>query len=196
MLLDVPPFRPQVISILSDIGPVAVPMLQEALKHKNRLIRAGAAEALGEIGPTAKDAVPALEGALEDKDEYVRWAAARALAKLGLPGKALPVLIATLDDEWSFHRRDTAWILGEVGPPAKAAIPALTKALKDEDGGVRQTAARALGNIGPAAKEAVPALEEALQDKDKWVRHAAAEALKKIQQKHPATAPTQPAKGS
>ena len=38
-------------------------------------------------------------------------------------------------------------MLGEIGPPAKAAIPALTRALKDEDEYVHKAAAEALKKI-------------------------------------------------
>jgi hypothetical protein len=41
---------------------------REALKSTDIDIRRGAARALGEIGPEAKDAVPELVGALDDED--------------------------------------------------------------------------------------------------------------------------------
>jgi HEAT repeat protein len=42
-----------------------------------------AAEALGAIGPAAKEAIPALKEATEDKNADVRTAAAAALKKTG-----------------------------------------------------------------------------------------------------------------
>jgi HEAT repeat protein len=52
-------------------------------------MRAAAAEALGKIGPEAKEAVPVLREALEDKDEGVRQAAAEALQRIQ-PGQQAP----------------------------------------------------------------------------------------------------------
>jgi HEAT repeat protein len=70
-------------------------------------------------------------------------------------------------------REIAAQLLGEIGPPAEAAVPALVEALQEKDPDVRAMAAEAradiriraaeaLGRIGPAAAAAVPALGEAL----------------------------------
>ena len=135
-------------SALGKIGPPAkdaVPALIDALKAGDWSLRCWAAETLGRIGPAAKAAVPALEEAL--KDEQARFYAAEALAKLGLPEKGLPVLIALLEDKSSSWREAAAEALGDIGPPAKAAIPALRGALKDEQAHVRKAAAEALKKI-------------------------------------------------
>ena len=50
-------------------------------------IRKSTAEALGRIGPEAKEAVPALERLLKDSDGDVRKAAAEALEKIRGPGE-------------------------------------------------------------------------------------------------------------
>ena len=77
-------------------------------------------------------------------------------------------------------RKNAAWTLGHLGPPAKAAVPALAERLRDNDLSVREAAAGALWAMGPEAKAAIPALKEQLQDEDWPLHFLAAEALKKI----------------
>ena len=59
-----------------------VSQLTEALKDKDRSTRMRAAEALGQIGPAAKDAVPALIEASKHEDSDTRSAAAEALGNI------------------------------------------------------------------------------------------------------------------
>jgi HEAT repeat protein len=56
-----------------------VQVLIHRLKNPDWRIRVVAADALGRIGPEAKEAVPGLIEALMDKHEFVREAAAEAL---------------------------------------------------------------------------------------------------------------------
>jgi hypothetical protein len=60
----------------------AVPLLLELLRNNDPELRAGAAEALGQIG--AAEAVGPVKDACQDPDPSVRDAAKRALAELGL----------------------------------------------------------------------------------------------------------------
>ena len=69
------------ILALIEIGESAVNALIEGLEHRNILVRAGAATALGEIGD--KRAVMPLIKALEDEDYNVQGWAAGALGKIG-----------------------------------------------------------------------------------------------------------------
>ncbi len=63
-------------------------------------VRAAAAEALGLIGPSAKDQVPALRGAVNDKEPSVSMAALAALGKIGPDAAAaLPQLRALAADK-------------------------------------------------------------------------------------------------
>ncbi len=61
----------------------AMPELIEALGDPYDDVRLNAAEALGKIGPAAKQAVPALIETLGDPEHNVRVNAAEALGKIG-----------------------------------------------------------------------------------------------------------------
>lgn len=63
-----------------------IPVLSRGLKSELAVVRQGAAEALGRLGPLAKGAAPALEGVLKDEDPAVREAAEQALAAIGGKG--------------------------------------------------------------------------------------------------------------
>ena len=150
------------------------------LKYGTADAKANAAEALGKIGPAAKDAVSALSEALKDKEKDVRWRATYALGEIGPSAKAaVPALIEALKDEDADVRGDAAYALGNIGPAAKDAVPALIETLKDEDKYVRGDAARALGNIGDkSALEALTYVAE--NDSVKDVRNVAKKQLPKL----------------
>jgi WD40 repeat protein len=61
---------------------VLVSALAEALRHEHAVIRAGAADALAQLGPAAKAAVPLLLELTKDKSKVAREAAAAALEKI------------------------------------------------------------------------------------------------------------------
>lgn len=83
------------------------------------------------------------------------------------------------DDE---SRRRAAYALGQIGPPAEAAVPALAAALESRSLELRHSAADALGRIGPAAKDAVPKLLAGLASpvNDIYFYRYAAKALGRI----------------
>ena len=57
-------------------------MLIAGLSAPLPLARRGASEALGQLGPLAKDAIPALQKAAKDEDPAVRGAAAKAIKSI------------------------------------------------------------------------------------------------------------------
>lgn len=182
----------------------------KALKDDDWEVREGAAEALGMIGPDAREAVPALIKTFDaikhgDYDPDV-VAATKALGKIG-GQPAIATLIRALN--YYDVRDEAAEGLGNIGEPkavpgllniaktdkgfarytavealtkiGKPAIPALIEVLRVGDWDLRGRTAEALGEIGD--NTAVPALNEALKDKDKNVRQAAAKALEKLEGK-------------
>jgi serine/threonine protein kinase len=171
--------------------------LVKALESPEAATRWGAARALGESGPVAREASPALIAALHDPDFWVGEAAAVALRKITGETEAprerrnrgpreapsvAPALQSLID-----RMRDPAsrWMatvaLGEMGSEARAAVPHLIEALDDADAQVRWDAAKTLGKIGPAAGSAVPALAALVNDPgDALVRRHAVTALGQI----------------
>ena len=111
------PMHQSAVDKLVELGPAAVPALNEAL-HPNRpwLVAYRAAEALGQIGD-GHAAGPLLE-ALRHPNSNVRWSAVRALAVVGDARALLELRRVARDD-----RGKTSW--GE--PVAGAARSALNE---------------------------------------------------------------------
>jgi HEAT repeat protein len=65
-----------------DLAPKLVPLLLKGFEFDEPMFRAGAASALGDLGPLGKEAVPALKKALTDPDERIQKIAAEALKKV------------------------------------------------------------------------------------------------------------------
>ena len=144
-------------------GPVAkqaILVLIQSLKDENKDIRQLAAEALGQMGPDARQAVPALTRALKDHDSHVRGYAAEALGRIGPEAKqSVPALIQLLDDPNEYVRRyaaealgklgpegqqelvrkNTVWVLEEIGLVTKQAVPSLIQGLEDYDSNVHKS---------------------------------------------------------
>jgi HEAT repeat protein len=167
---------------LQAIGPKTVPALIEALSDQQAETRLASLRILGRFGNQARAAVSRITALLQDPDELVCVNAAEALWKVDRRAQAaIPVLIQGLKNQQSWPiRSDASYILGQIGPEAKAAVPALIELLRDQYDDIRRNAIEALGRIGPEAKTAVPALRAALQDEEASVRQKAAQALKLI----------------
>jgi outer membrane protein assembly factor BamB/HEAT repeat protein len=169
------------IEIIRRIGPPAIPLLVELLRHQLNSIRRSAADALIDLAPHTERIQPALRRALRDEDSEVAGDAARALGALGKrAAPSVGALVNTLAHENSYVRIYAAEALASIGPPAGKATDALARALDDPTPGVRWAACEALASIGPAAQSAVPQLIEALKDEFLYVRIFAAGALGSI----------------
>ncbi len=161
---------------------VEVQALISALRAADPAARRRAAQALGECGPTAREAVGPLINALSDPDFWVSETAALALRKItGSPDPeagrrrrnrdepeatppAVTRLLKALQDPSSRWMAVVA--LGQMGASAHEAIPALIEALEDTEAAVRWDAAKALGKMGSVAARAVPALTAVLHQQD------------------------------
>jgi HEAT repeat protein len=73
---------------LRSLGPAAIPALGNALRDREKPVRARAVEVLGEIG--SPDAIPAIMQALRDANDEVRWQAVLAGPKCGIAPMYLP----------------------------------------------------------------------------------------------------------
>lgn len=192
------PVRIDVVHALSEIGPaaaVAEPSLIRLMEQdKNERTRIWSAAALVRITPekpSAKRGMALLLQTLQDQEDDYQLDAAEALGTIGNEA-AITALIDALQtpdlSEFGSFREEVASALGEIGPPAKAAVPALRIALLEKRElhfGVPREAVIALGKIGAAAKSALPDLINLSQSDDEYLRDAAAEAIEKIK-KQPA----------
>jgi len=167
--------------IIQRIGPPAIPLLVDLLRHESDSIRRRAIDELIDLAPQTEWIQPALRRALRDEDSMVAGDAARALGALGKRASpSVGALVNTLTHEDPYVRIYAAEALASIAPNAANATDALTEALGDPIPGVRWAACEALGSIGPAAQSAVPKLIEALEDEFLYVRIFAAGALGSI----------------
>lgn len=187
----------QASSALAGLGTEGMDHLLSALKTRNKDIRLGVIEALGEIRDPR--AVEPLIGLLGDNDNEVRWEAALALGGIADP-RALGPLEGALRDPDRYVRYGSAIALEKMGwsrdSPidlafllagkqewdalaymGKDAIPSLGIAAKDNDRSVRLMAVRTLGRIGD--EKAIPLLYRAIRDRDDQVRWEAVLASQK-----------------
>jgi len=160
------------VNAIREIGPVAVPVLIDALSDEELRIRLHIVDLLRDFGDP--DSVVALAGALRDPEWRVRWKAADALGRVG-SAAAVPDLVDMLTDSAKDVQIAAAWALGKI--KHESAIPALVKLLRDREWRVRWAAAESLWGLGEIA---IPALLETLRDPDDYVRRAATRALTEI----------------
>jgi len=171
----------ETFEIIRRIGPPAIPLLLELLRHKDVSFRRFAADAFIDLAPNTVSIQPALRRALRDEDSMVAADAARALGALhSRASPSVPALVKALSDEEPQVRIYAAEALASIGPKAAAATKDLATALGDPIPGVRWAAGEALSSIGPAAHSAVPQLIDALKDEFLYVRICAAGALGSI----------------
>jgi outer membrane protein assembly factor BamB len=167
--------------LIRRIGPPAIPVLVDLLRHERDSVRQGAADTLIDLAPHTESIQPALRRALRDPDPMVAGDAARALGALGpRAAPSVGALVETLAHEDPYVRIYAAEALASIGPGAARATAALAGALEDPVAGVRWAACEALASIGPAAQPAVPQLIVALNDEFLYVRIFAAGALGSI----------------
>jgi HEAT repeat protein len=188
-------------------GPIVTELVKAANERSADSHESDAIDALGWMGPSARQAVPDLKGMLSEDHVANRAAIAlwritsdpsvclgplqeccadydscECLAEMGpLAAPAVPALIEALRIKNDIPH-GAVRALGRIGPAAKEAVPALCECLKEKlSYGLRTEAAEALGRIGPAASPAIPALKELLRDNFWQVRVAAEDALELIQ---------------
>jgi HEAT repeat protein len=174
---------------------IAVPMLIDLLRNSVTDVREAAFDALGEMGPAAKNALPALTEILRGPDTaadtanngfyggfYAGGPKMDALQTVcwmsELPEASDAIIAATSVFRGKGEKGlSPSLVFQAMGPNAKPAVPALIGLLQEKSGNTQGYAARALGAIGPSAAAAIPALAGLLDDKDQFVRVSAVEAL-------------------
>jgi len=163
MYLSQPERARSFLGALAKLGPKAVPALIKALQDDQYAGGDLTLEALGKIGPAAKDALPAIEKRLTTDD--VPGFCRLVEAKWRIDGDtkyALAQMTPLLDTKAGRQYHTAVRTLVHMGADAKDALPALLAALKRyKDHNVLW----AVENLAPYDKDlALPALREALTD--------------------------------
>lgn len=158
-----PKAKVMVQKVWGSVGQGAVPALIEALRKED--LQPYAAEALGEIGPPARDAVPALFQTLRNVKGGISLTRLRIREAVPQIGGDLVTLGRYLDDRNPDVCGLAITTLGKMGASAEPMVPKLAGKLADENAMIGRRAAEALGEIGPAAEPAVPALLRALKNR-------------------------------
>ena len=166
-----------------ELGPKAVPLLNEALKRPETAYLA--CSAIEQIGPKASDTVPAIVELLgSTKHSQLQIQALLALAAIGPTAEpAVPKIVPLLD---SPHDKTVpvaaAYALGSIG--AKDADEQLRRALEKDNPFLQMIAAWALAKGHPddqnALRLAVDKLVKGLKNKDATMRIAAAKSLQSL----------------
>jgi HEAT repeat protein len=140
-----------VVSSLAALGdPAALPVLIATLRSSARQdhssIMDSVLAALGTFGPAGTSALDTIRTfATADK---TRSSAVKALWAVGRDSaEVLPLLHGLLHEGNPFEMADAADVLGEIGPPAEAAVPRLRELLTHNYEWVRIHAASALWDI-------------------------------------------------
>jgi HEAT repeat protein len=157
----------RVVPALVRHGAAAVPGLIAVIKEGDSPIQGIAMDALGRIGPAAKEAVPILaEGLTGTSNDQIAAQAAQALGHIG--AAAVPELVKVLDKGPATRSVLAARAITHIGAAGKAAEPALVKQLKAAKEPREETIyIDALVALGPAAKDAVPTLVDLAKNRKK-----------------------------
>lgn len=182
-------FLSHCIGALGRIGAdpdTAVPVLIDALKDEDEVVRGAAAGALGELGANAKHAITPLIEALGDESPAVRLRATTAFWNFGsVASLAAPALTKSLKDENVLVRIRAAVALHKVTPegPNEAAVQTLMDTMGDHDWRFRSEAVYACTKIDPDAvtPDLVDTLREARADEHEQVRRTAVLTLRQIE---------------
>ncbi|MGW7426976.1 HEAT repeat domain-containing protein [Streptomyces sp. NPDC054813] len=151
------------LAMLGDPAAVAVvaDTLGAAVRHEQHGVTRSALKALGAFGPAAASAQDSIRSLTTAADAHIRPAAVAALWAVGGDlSEVMPLLLGLLDGRITLHIGDAADLLGEIGPPASAALPRLRDLLTHDYEWVRVHCAAALWEIGGEAE--APAVLDAL----------------------------------
>ncbi len=178
----------QAADALGKMGKEGLDPLLASLKHRDREVKLGIIEALGEIRDPRS--VPALIDLLRDPSVEVRWATAIALGEIG-DKRAVEALIPILGDTEKYVRYGAAialekleWqpgsdldraylLLGkqdweELSKVGEVAIKPLSRAMKDKHVDVRNKVMEVIGEIG--SPKGIHLIIRGLRDENPGVR--------------------------
>lgn len=182
-----------ILSALAKLGdPTALAtitfVLTAAAERQNWTVMRAALGALRALGPAAAPALAEIRSVVAVDDTWTRSAAITTLWTVGgHRDEVMPLALALLD---TFALRDAADVLGQIGPPAAAALPRLRELLADNYEWNRVHAAAAIWDVGgePETPVVLDALLRAWRKNSATGNHVAA-CLKRM---GPAAAPALP----
>jgi uncharacterized protein (TIGR02996 family) len=152
-------------SLLSRLGPSAVPGLVALLGAGTDQVQRCAAHALGGIGTAAADVLPALAERLGSPDPHTRGAVVEAIGKVGSAADVVPHLRRALRDRHSLVRSSALRACARMGAAALPLLPGLLELVRTEEdysmGGSLRKVLVALAGHSP---DVVAGLREALHD--------------------------------
>ncbi len=159
----------------------ARPFVAQALRDKDKGIRAAAAQALI-IG--GNDVVEELARAAKEGDAGTRTLALQALGAIGeeLNNEGMAVLVRGLDDADARVRHAAVAGIGQLKTRARdlagaALFKELARLLQDKEANVRKAAVAALGMVGPVDADEVGRIADGFKDRDVFVRGFTVQAL-------------------
>ena len=127
----------------------------------------------------ARLALPAFRDGLKSVRKEARRTALNILRRSPWSGfpETVPIFEEALASGDPVLRWQAAYVLGEIGEPARAIAPALIRALEDGDPNMRWATVWALGQMASSAKDVIPALGRLLADSSDLVSCEAARSL-------------------
>ena len=141
----------QIAEALAMIGRPIGASLSLAVKSSEPRVRSGAALALGQIRPVARDTVPSLTAGLNDSDNDVRVACLTAISYLGpRASESVPAVRGLLRDGSPVIRLQAVRVLAQSAPRDDRLVNDLTDLLKSEsDARVERQAIDTVRSLGP-----------------------------------------------
>jgi HEAT repeat protein len=130
--------------VKADLPQALFPAFLRLAQARNPHVRNVGVVLLGRLKGGARQAAPLVRGEIKDQDRAVRASATLAFGRIEGP-QAVPALMGLLSD--GELAPSAAVALGEIGPPAAAALPALEQMTRQGDEQERREAANAVAKI-------------------------------------------------
>lgn len=160
--------------------------LIEALRSYDKIVREGAAKALGELRSNKPEVIQALTLALKDSNDQVRRMAARVLRKLRISNpEVIQALIIALNDSACIVQDDAALALMQLGNSNPELIQALLFPVEIKRNPSTEVTAIALSRLARNNPEVIRTLIFALNNSNNEVRDRAVRALGRLKDSNP-----------
>lgn len=151
----------QAVAAFQHVGPAAIARLKREAEADSAVVRARSLDAIGAIGPPARDAVPILVAALADSDRIVQHRAVAAIDALGeSAAPAVPDLIGVMQNprilEQTRQLALKVLVRETTDSHRGSVIQALEESTKDGNFGISSLARESLKTLKADAKSSSP----------------------------------------